>query len=60
MKPASALFQIVALAACLTANLGIAGEIEMPGMRRAIQAITETGSQKNTGQAVQTRSADNH
>ena len=45
MKPASAIFQAVALIACLSANLQTAG-IHMPGMRRAIQAIAETAGEK--------------
>ena len=45
MKPASASFHAIALIACLSANLQTAG-IDMPGMRRAIQAIAETAGQK--------------
>ena len=45
MKPASAIFQAVALIACLSANLNTSGS-HMPGMRRAVQAIAETAGQK--------------
>ncbi len=57
MKPASALFQIAALAACLSASLHVAGGVEMPGMRRAIQAIAEAGGQKAGGPMLAAPSA---
>jgi hypothetical protein len=49
MKTASTLLQLLTLAACLAANLQISGELHMPGMRRAIQTMTETGNQKTVG-----------
>ena len=41
----------------LSASLQTAGGVEMPGMRRAIQAITEAGGQKAGGPVLPARSA---
>ena len=49
MKTLSTLLQLLALAACLAANLQSSGEFHMPGMRRALQTMTETGNHKTAG-----------
>lgn len=46
MKTLSTLLQLFALAACLAANIQTSGDFRMPGMRRALQTMMETGGQK--------------
>ena len=40
MKSASALTQLITLAACFTVYVAACGEIHLTGMRRAMQTIT--------------------
>lgn len=57
MKALSTLFQILALAACLAANLHLSGEFQLTGMRRAIQAVAEVGGRKLAVELVHTGDA---
>lgn len=43
MKTASTTLQFVALTACLVARLCCAGELQMPGVRRAMQTMAAAG-----------------
>ncbi|MBB6468418.1 hypothetical protein [Aminobacter carboxidus] len=43
MKTASTLLQLLALSACLAARLICAGDLQMPGVRRAMQTMAASG-----------------
>jgi hypothetical protein len=48
MKTASTFLQLLALSACLVARVLGAGDLQMPGVRRALQTMAGAGRQTIT------------
>jgi hypothetical protein len=48
MKTASTFLQLLALSACLVARVLGAGDLQMPGVRRALQTMAGAGQQAIT------------